>query len=138
MDPKDGVTPNTVLEGTGTFNGAMTEGVLDDEILDAITPRLNLLDEQIEDVKPTFCTRCRTISASFLSSSYTTGSHDSINISSYERNNLRVEVNTDPSHACRNGISAALDDDDDVPLLRVSRVGSCEYVCEGMGEATRA
>lgn len=120
MDPKTVVlVPNTALEPPGAFNGVMTEGVLDDEILEAITPHLSILDEQVEDVKPTFCTRCRTISASFLSSSYISSSIDSISISSVERTNRRGEVLTDPAHVCTNG-TPALADDDDVPLLRVS------------------
>lgn len=118
MDPKTRL-PNTVLEVTGAFHGVMSEEVLDDEILEAITPRLSILDEQMEDVKPTFCTRCRTISASFLSSSYVSSGHDSISISSVERTNRRGEVLTDPAHVCVNG-TPALPDDDDVPLLRVS------------------
>lgn len=118
MDPaKDSLAPSTTLEDSGEALNSTMEGALDDEILEAITPRLNLLDEQMEDVKPTFCTRCRTISASFLSSSYISGTHDSISISSYERNNLRAEA---PSAPCRNGGAHTLFDDDDVPLLRVS------------------
>ncbi|KAK8385641.1 hypothetical protein O3P69_016433 [Scylla paramamosain] len=117
MDPKiTGLDSNSVLEPTGAFNGVMTEGVLDDEILEAITPHLSILDEQMEDVKPTFCTRCRTISASFLSSSYISSGLDSISISSVERTNRRGEVLTDPTHVCTNGTPVV--DDDDVPLLR--------------------
>ncbi|MPC27862.1 Zinc transporter 2 [Portunus trituberculatus] len=119
MDPKTtGLASNTVLEPPGAFNGVMTEGVLDDEILEVITPRLSILDEQVEDVKPTFCTRCRTISASFLSSSYVSSGHDSISISSVERTSRRGEVLTDPTHVCTNGTPAQTDDDD-VPLLRI-------------------
>ena len=116
MEVKEGLAPNTVLDNTGAFSNAMTEGILDDGILDAITPRLTILDDQMEDVKPTFCTRCRTISASFLSTSY---GHDSISISSYDRNNPSM----DAAHICPNGtIALPDDDDDDVPLLRVSLV----------------
>ena len=42
------------------------DSVLDDKLLDAVTPQLALLDD--EDNNSNFCTRCHTISSSLLTS----------------------------------------------------------------------
>lgn len=102
------------LESSGVVE---YDGVLDDTLLDAVTPRHNPLDEPVTDVLPrTICTRCRSISASFLSSPYllsggTTGA-DNVSVSSHER---CVGREATPDMGTRADIT-----DDDEPLIRVS------------------
>ncbi|KAG7165089.1 Zinc transporter 2-like 2 [Homarus americanus] len=110
---------NTLDNDAEAVNVTASEGILDDKLLNAVTPRISILDEAVVDeVKPTFCTRCRTISSSFLSSSYATGNSDNISIGSHERcqsrdSHTRFFMGEPSDPALRD----SQDDSDDVPLL---------------------
>lgn len=120
--PGSGPSPhNTLRDNPEPADLVDSDGILDDKLLEAVTPRIALFDEAVmDDVKPTFCTRCRTISASFLSSPYITGSSDGIG------NHDSCQGRGDPpqtrlfSDDVDSAIRGSHDDSDDVPLLHVS------------------
>lgn len=124
---RDDTSLNSQNDDYEATNAIEADGVLDDKLLDAVTPRISVLDESVEEedvhpVKRTFCTRCRTISSSFLSTSYVSGSD---NLSGIERlqhaRNSQTRFVGDLGHPATAGDS--LEDSDDVPLLRVSHFG---------------
>lgn len=120
--PRDDTSLNSNSDDYEATNAIEADGVLDDKLLDAVTPRISVLDESVEEddqVKRTFCTRCRTISSSFLSSSYVSGSE---NLSGLERHrNSQTRFLGEPARPISAGDT--LEDSDDVPLLRVSHFG---------------
>ena len=82
--------------------------VLDDKLLDNVTPQISILDAEDIGGNGAFCSRCRTISSTFLSPPH------------YE-----TDCNGFPSQSCRYDQSvqqfySVPNPDDDVPLLEVS------------------
>ncbi|XP_047487937.1 zinc transporter 2-like isoform X1 [Penaeus chinensis] len=141
---RDDSSLNSENDDYEATNAIEADGVLDDKLLDAVTPRISVLDESVEEedhpVKRTFCTRCRTISSSFLSTSYVSGSE---NLSGIERlqqpRNSQTRFLGDQGHPVSAGDS--LEDSDDVPLLRVSHFGDedgAENGHAGLGPTTAA
>ncbi|KAK7081115.1 hypothetical protein SK128_027492 [Halocaridina rubra] len=110
---------NTTDTDTEATNAIEADGFLDDKLLDAMTPITAILDEvEVEEtLRPAFCTRCRTISSSFLSSPYV-GSGDSASLNE-ER---AISRSLPSSRLIRDHMIPYNDSNvvsDDVPLLRV-------------------
>lgn len=123
---RDDTSLNSQNDDYEATNAIEADGVLDDKLLDAVTPRISVLDESVEDedhpVKRTFCTRCRTISSSFLSTSYVSGSDNLPGIERLQQSrNSQTRFLGDQGHPASAGDS--FEDSDDVPLLRVSHFG---------------
>ena len=60
---------NDMLNGdANNFDPSELENVLDDKLLDAVTPHLTLLDGDENEPRNSICHRCRSISSSFLTS----------------------------------------------------------------------
>ncbi|XP_066986585.1 proton-coupled zinc antiporter SLC30A2-like isoform X1 [Macrobrachium rosenbergii] len=109
---------NSTANDSEVANAIEADGILDDKLLDAVTPRATVLDEvevEEETTRRAFCTRCRTISSSFLSSSYVS---DNYSIGSNEGVGQRNSVSQQLRDPVAGLQTDSRDDADDVPLLR--------------------